>query len=164
VVPRTLDVLLGAGIVSLPVPPSRVVGTTTSLKLTFPVTTGRVDSKTLAGRIRHSGGVLFVQRDGTGWKTLQLSEFTINIGSQSYITAIVNGGKRLRVLELDLSNAAINKYTRKGRTFVTISKVAVGLNDTAMGAVNATFGAALPTGDVIPFGTADVPARVARAH
>jgi hypothetical protein len=164
VVPATLDVLLGAGIVPLPVAPSPVVGTKTSLRYTFPVTTGRVDSKTLAGRIRHSGGVLFVQRAGTGWNTLKLSKFTINIGTESYITAIVNGGKRLRVLELDLGNAAIKQYTRKGRTYVYISRVAVGLNDTAIGAVNATFGTALPTGDVIPFGTANVLARVARAH
>jgi hypothetical protein len=165
VVPSTLQVLLGASIIPLPVAPSPVMGTADSLKFAFPVTGGTVDSKTLAGKIRHSGGILFVKWNGMGWSTLKLTNYVINIGNESFITAKVNGGPRLRVLELDLSGATIKQFNRNGRTFVSVMDVKVGLNDTAIGAINTTFGTALPKGSVIPFGTADVLARVARmAH
>lgn len=163
--PATLQVLLGADIIPLPVAPSPVVGTKTSLKYTFPVTNGRVDSKTLVGKIRHKGGIRFVQWNGSGWNQLRLTRYTIVIGANaSYITAKVNGGARARVLELDLGAAKIKKYTRFGRAYVYISNVKVNLNATSIGAINATFGTALPTDAEIAFGKANVLARVARAH
>jgi hypothetical protein len=126
------------------------------------VTGGRVDATTLAGSIRHSGGLLLAQRDGMGWKAPGLTKFTINITEAPNLTAVVNGGDRLKIADLDLDSAQIKKYTRGGRAYVSIKNVGVTLNPVAMGAVNATFGTALP--DEVKLGTANVLARVARAH
>ena len=131
-------------------------------RYTFPVTGGRVDAKTLAGNVRHSGGLLLAQRDGMGWKALGLTKFTINITGSPNLTAVVNGGDRLAIADLDLGDAQIKKYSKKGRAYVSIKNVGVTLNSTAMGAINATFGTALP--DEVPLGTANVLARVAQAH
>lgn len=124
------------------------------------MTGGRVDATTLAGRITHSGGILIAQRDGMGWKAPSLGQFTIHITGAPYLSAIVDGGNRVAIAHLDLGSAEIEKSTRNGRAFVGIKDVGVTLNATAMGAVNATFGTALP--DNVKLGTANVLARVAR--
>jgi hypothetical protein len=157
--PVTTSALFGAGIIPLPMAPSTVAPTSDAARYTFPITTGRVDAKTLAGTIRHSGGILLAQRDGMGWKALSLARFNIRITDKPYLTAIVNGGDRLAIATLDLGKAEIKKYTRNGRAFVSIKNVGVTLNATAMGALNATFGTALP--DEVKLGTANVLARVA---
>ena len=158
--PGTTSALFGAGIIPLPIAPSSVTPTSDAARYTFPVTGGKVDAKTLAGSIRHSGGILLAQRDGMGWKALSLARFGIHITGAPYLTAVVNGGDRLAVADLDLGSAQIKKFTRGGRAFVSIKNVGVTLNATAMGALNATFGTALP--DNVKLGTADVLARVAR--
>jgi len=56
--PGTTTTLFSAGIIPLPVWPTPVVPTSDAAKYTFPVTGGAVDAKTLAGSIRHSGGLL----------------------------------------------------------------------------------------------------------
>jgi hypothetical protein len=76
------------------------------------VTGGKVDAKTLAGSIRHSGGLLLAQRDGMGWKALSLTRFTINISGAPNLTAIVNGGGRVAIADLELGSAQIKKFTR----------------------------------------------------
>lgn len=158
--PGTTSALFGAGIIPLPMAPSSITPTADAARYAFPVTGGRVDAKTLAGRITHSGGILLAQRDGMGWKALSLGKFTIHITGAPYLSAIVNGGSRIAIADLDLKSADIKKYTRNGRAFVSIKNVGVTLNATAMGAVNATFGTALP--DSVKLGTANVLARVAR--
>ena len=70
--PGTTSALFGAGIIPLPIAPSSITPTSDAARYTFPVTSGRVDAKTLAGTIRHSGGILLAQRDGMGWKALSL--------------------------------------------------------------------------------------------
>ncbi len=157
--PATTSALFGAGIIPLPVAPTPIVPTADAARYTFPVTGGAVDSKTLAGSILHSGGLLLAQRDGMGWKALSLTKFTIRINDNPGLTAIVNGGDRVRIADLDLSSAKIDRYTRHGRAFVSIGNVGVTLNATAMGAINSTFGTALP--DEVKLGTAKVLARVA---
>jgi hypothetical protein len=157
--PGTTSALFGAGIIPLPITPSSIAPTSNAARYAFPVTGGRVDAKTLAGTIRHSGGILLAQRDGMGWKALGLGKFTIHVTGKPYLSAIVNGGKRLAIADLDLGSAAIKKYVRGGRAYVSIKNVGVTLNTTAMGALNATFGTALP--DNVKLGTANVLARVA---
>ena len=157
--PGTTSALFGAGIIPLPMAPSSIAPTSDAARYTFPVTGGRVDANTLAGTIRHSGGILLAQRDGMGWKALSLARFEINITGAPNLTAVVNGGNRLAIADLDLGSAQIKKFTRGGRAFVSIKNVGVTLNATAMGAVNSTFGTALP--DSVKLGTADVLARVA---
>ena len=158
--PGTTSALFGAGIIPLPIAPSSVTPTSDAARYAFPVTGGKVDAKTLAGYIRHSGGILLAQRDGMGWKALSLARFGIHITAAPYLTAVVNGGDRLAIADLDLGSAQIKKFTKGGRAFVSIKNVGVTLNATAMGALNATFGTALP--DNVKLGTAAVLARVAR--
>ena len=155
--PGTTSALFGAGIIPLPIASSSVTPTSDAARYTFPVTAGKVDATTLAGYIRHSGGILLAQRDGMGWKALSLAKFGIHITGAPYLTAVVNGGDRLAIADLDLGSAQIKKFTKGGRAFVSIKNVGVTLNATAMGAVNATFGTALP--DSVKLGTADVLAR-----
>lgn len=157
--PGTTSALFGAGVIPLPIAPSSITPTSDAARYAFPVTGGRVDANTLAGRITHSGGILLAQRDGMGWKALSLGKFTIHITGAPYLSAIVNGGQRLAIADLALGDAQIKKYVRQGRAFVSVKNVGVTLNATAMGAVNSTFGTALP--DSVKLGTADVLVRVA---
>jgi hypothetical protein len=157
--PGTTSALFGAGIIPFPIAPSTITPTSDAARYTFPVTGGKVDAKTLAGVIRHSGGLLLAQRDGVGWKALSLSTFTIHVTGAPYLSAVVNGGQRAAIADLDLGDAQIRKYMRHGRAFVSIKNVGVTLNATAMGAVNTTFGTALP--ESVELGTANVLARVA---
>jgi hypothetical protein len=159
--PATTTVLFGAGIIPLPIAPTPVVPTADAATYSFPVTGGTVDSKTLAGSIRHSGGLLLAYRNAdNSWKALSLSKFTINIDAEPDLTAVVNGGDRASIAKLDLSGATVKKYMKNGRSFIRISDVGVTLNKTATDAVDATFGTSLP--DEVPLGSAMVLARVAR--
>jgi hypothetical protein len=157
--PGTTSALFGAGIIPFPIAPSAITPTSDAARYTFPVTGGKVDAKTLAGTIRHSGGLLLAQRDGMGWKALSLGKFTIHVTGAPYLSAVVNGGQRVAIADLDLGSANIKKFAKGGRAYVSIKNVGVTLNATAMGAVNATFGTALP--DNVKLGTANVLARVA---
>ncbi|MCX6373892.1 MAG: hypothetical protein NTX16_12615 [Actinobacteria bacterium] len=158
--PGTTAALWAAGIIPLPVAPSTVSPTTQAARYTFPITTGRVDAKTTAGFINHSGGLLLARFDAGGWTALNLTRFTINVTGAPNLTAIVNGAARVEIATLDLGSAEIKTYTKNHRTFRTVKNVGVTLNATAMGAINDTFGTSLPS--EVKLGTADVLARVAR--
>jgi hypothetical protein len=158
--PGTTGALWAAGIIPLPVAPSTVSPTSDAARYTFPITTGRVDAKTTAGFIKHSGGLLLARYGMGGWTALKLSKFTINITGAPNLTAIVNGGPRVEIATLDLGNAKIKTFAKNGRIYRTVKDVGVTLNATAMGAINDTFGTSLPSS--VKLGTADVLARVAR--
>jgi hypothetical protein len=155
----TTQALWDAGIIPLPVAPSTVSAAPAAARYTFPITTGRVDAKTTAGFIKHSGGLLLARFDAGAWTALNLTKFTINITGAPNLTAIVNGGARAEIATLDLGSAEIKTFTKHGRVYRTVKNVGVTLNATAMGAINSTFGTALP--DNVKLGTADVLARVA---
>jgi hypothetical protein len=157
--PGTTGALWAAGIIPLPVSPSTVSPTSDAARYTFPITTGRVDAKTTAGFIKHSGGLLLARYD-MGWAALKLTNFTINITGAPNLTAIVNDGARVEIADLDLSQAEIKTYTKNHRIYRTVKNVGVTLNTTAMGAINDTFGTSLPS--EVKLGTAEVLARVAR--
>jgi hypothetical protein len=157
--PGTTGALWAAGIIPLPVAPSTVSPTSDAARYTFPITTGRVDAKTTAGFIKHSGGLLLARYE-MGWQALNLTKFTINITGAPNLTAIVNGGPRVEIATLELGNAEIKTYTKNHRVYRTVKNVGVTLNATAMGAINDTFGTSLPS--EVKLGTADVLARVAR--
>jgi hypothetical protein len=157
--PGTTGALWAAGIIPLPVAPSTVSPTSDAARYTFPITTGRVDAKTTAGFIRHSGGLLLARYD-MGWQALKLTKFTINITGAPNLTAIVNDGPRVEIATLDLGSAEIKTYTKNHRIYRTVKNVGITLNATAMGAINDTFGTSLPS--EVKLGTANVLARVAR--
>ena len=156
----TTEALWDEGIIPLPVAPSTVAAAPAAAKYTFPITTGRVDAKTTAGFIRHSGGLLLARFDAGAWTALNLTRFTINITGAPNLTAIVNGGPRVEIAALDLGKAEIRTFAKNGRIYRSVKNVGVTLNPTAMGAINNTFGTTLP--DHVKLGTANVLARVAR--
>jgi hypothetical protein len=162
--PATTSLLFSVGIIPLPIAPTPIVPTADAAKYLFPVTGGMVDAKTLAGKIRHSGGLLLAQRtDADGWKALSLAKFTIRVDAAPDLTALVNGEARVSIADLDLASADIKRYKKAGRSYIRIANVGVTLNKTATDAIEATFFAgadALP--DTVKLGTATVLARVAR--
>jgi hypothetical protein len=161
--PLTTDLLFGAGIIPLPVFPTPVVPTANAARYSFPITGGSVDSKTLVGRIYHSGGILLAQRvtADSSWKALSLTRFTIRItADKAWLSAIVNGKSRVAIADLDLSKKKVATYVSKHRAYVRISNVGVSLNATAVGAINDTFGTGLTA--PVQLGKATVLARVAR--
>jgi hypothetical protein len=162
--PATTTLLFSVGIIPLPIAPTPVVPTADAARYSFPVTSGVVDSKTLAGYIRHSGGLLLAMRNmDDSWTSLSLAKFTIRIDASPNLTAVVNGGDRVSIANLDLSKAKITKYMKNHRAFVKIANVGVILNKTATTAIEATFlGGADALPDNVTLGTATVLARVAR--
>lgn len=99
--------------------------------LSFPITGGKVNAKTLAGSITHSGGITLT-KDAT---TVTLADFTIDTKA-SQLTATINGGARAAILDLDLANPQV---AIDGRT-VTVSGVPGTLTQGAADALNQAFG------------------------
>lgn len=126
-----------------------------ALKFAFPITGGSADSATLAGDIRHSGGIRFTNT--ANGKSLLLTDFTIDTVA-GQLTAAVNGDPAVRVpiLNLDLSKAEISVKKR----WVKVRGVGASLTATAAGALNATLGVSF-FAEGIKLGTADVMAKIA---
>jgi len=161
--PDTTTLLFGAGIIPLPIFPTPVVPTANAAKYSFPVTVGYVDAKTLAGTIRHSGGLLLARYNpDNSWTAVGLSNFTIRIDAKPDLTANVTGVGRVSIADLDLDNIVVKRYVRNGRAFVRIWNVPVTLNKTATDLIGTTFlGSADALPDNVLLGTANVLARVA---
>lgn len=162
--PATTTLLFSVGVIPLPIAPTPVVPTVDAARYSFPVTGGYADSKTLAGKIRHSGGLLLAARNADdSWTALSLARYTIRIDADPDLTAIVNGGSRVSIADLDLTGAEIKQYVKNGRTYIRVANVGVTLNKTATDAIEATFfGGADALPDMVKLGTATVLARVAR--
>ena len=153
----TTAALVSHGILPLPVGPATVTPVARgglALRYGFAITGGRVDAETLAGRIRHSGGIRFL--NVANGRTLTLTNFTIVISAHPGLTAVVNGDPRarVRILNLDLSNAGVAKHV----PWVRVSGVDATLTTTAATALNGALGVSLFHRG-IPLGTA-----VVRAH
>lgn len=159
--PATTGVLIHKGIVPLPVRPASVwpvsPGGHAALAYRFPITGGRVDADTLAGKISHSGGLRFVNL--SNFHTLKLTDFRIVTKGEPRLTAIVNDdpSARVRILDLDLSPAEIKRMGR----IVRINGVDATLTQVAADALNATLGVSF-FAEGIDLGDAYVTARVAR--
>jgi hypothetical protein len=121
-----VDALTSLGIAPAPLKPAKADGA----DLRFPITNGRVDAKTLAGKIRHTGG-LSLTKGGT---RVELRNFIIDT-KKAVLTARV-GDARLAILDLDLSDVAVAK---KGKR-LTVSGVSATLTKGAADALNGAFG------------------------
>jgi len=138
--PATTGVLINHGILPLPVGPATVAPSFgpggLSLRYGFPITGGRVDTATLAGYINHSGGLRFVNI--ANGHNLTLTNFRIVISDHPGLTAVVNRDPsvRVRILNLDLSHAAIDKHP----PMVTVANVKATLTQTAASALNSALG------------------------
>lgn len=136
----TAKVLQDAGVRVSPAAPASVGRS----GLTFPVTGGAADPSTLAGTVRHAGGIRF----RAGGRTVVLRNPTYRIGRRSSLSMTV-GGDRLRVLALDTSRAKVRRAgldTRASRIRATLTGAAARALNRAFGVH--LFSAGLPIGTV----------------
>jgi Htaa len=99
--------------------------------ISFPVSGGRLETRSGLGVVRHAGGL----RLRSGRAEVRLSDFTIRIGARPAMTARVNGGRRVAVLVPEVRRARIS---REGLT-VVVSHVPVRLSEAGAHALNAAF-------------------------
>jgi hypothetical protein len=140
--------LQSLGITVAPLKPARAG----DAGIAFPITAGKLDRKTYAGRIKHTGGLSLTR----GSTVVKLRNFWINVDKAPDLTARV-GAARVSILDLDLSGA---KITRSGRE-LTIAGVRATLTEAAANALNSAFGTdAFAEG--LEIGTATVSGRAAK--
>jgi hypothetical protein len=154
--PGIAGTLVGAGVLPLPVPPTRF-RTSFSGGLTvtygFPITSGNPTLSPPGGDILHSGGIDFVSLRG---KHLGIGKFDIALAAgKIYATQVNFTAARIPVLDLDLSGL---KVAHDGRVTV-LSGITLRLDPAAAGALNTTFGLSLPADGSLVFGTATVTLR-----
>jgi len=142
----TAEALTSLGISVAPVSPASAG----SKGVKFPITGGKVNSKTLAGHINHSGGLRFSK----GSTVVDLTKFTIKIDKKPDLVATV-GGSRVSILSLDLSEL---KNSSKGKK-IKLSGVKAALTADAAAALNAAFATTAFTKG-LALGTASVSATV----
>ena len=99
--------------------------------LAFPISGGKVNLSTLAGRITHKGGIALSK----GSTRVELRDFTINVDSAPDLTARV-GGNRVSILDLDVSGLT---KSVSGRT-IRLGGVKATLTQAAAAALNSAFG------------------------
>ncbi|MBY0397337.1 MAG: hypothetical protein K2X91_12855 [Thermoleophilia bacterium] len=124
--------------------------------VSFPITVGRLNAETLAGKIRHSGGLVFTKGD----TSVYLTRFVINIDEDPDLTGKVGvgqrGGDRASLFTLDLSDLKVSAAKGRGE----LSGVTLKLTQGAADALNAVFGEGQePFSEGLVIGTATV-----RAH
>ncbi len=139
----TIGVIVGAGITPAPISPATV---TPAGDFSFPITGGRADVNTFAGEIRHSGGISLTR----GMDVLELTDFTINVDGDPDLTAIVNGGPRVSILDLDLSGLTVDVDPLD----ITLGNATANISAAAAGALTDTFG--LPDTTGAPLGIATI--------
>jgi hypothetical protein len=139
------------GVSVAPVGPARASGT----RVSFPITGGRIDNATAAGRVSHSGGLAF-RAHGT---TVRLTDFLVRTDTgKPFLTARV-GNARIPLLNLDTSDAVV---LRRGPGMVGtwVVRVDATLTAGAAAALNAAIGSDLPGG--VRIGRVDLRAQPAQ--
>ena len=97
----------------------------------FPISYGRVEAATLAGRIFHRGGLRFT----AGGKSVGVRSFTIDTRT-GFLTARVVGTKtRIPLLKIDASGVDVSLLPG----FAVLRGISVSLTPQAASALNATF-------------------------
>jgi hypothetical protein len=107
-------------------------------RFAFPVTGGTVTLSPLGGKVRHAGGILFL--NATNGKTIEVSRFIIDL-SHADLTGIVNGNAKARValFRLNLSHASL----AAGQHVITARGIGLTLTRVAATALNAALGTRL---------------------
>ena len=154
--PGIATTLLRNGILPLATSPGRQSfgydgGLNTSFA--FPVTGGAVDLATLAGTIKHRGGIKFISlRTG---RTLTVSDFVIDTAAGTLTARVNRTSTRITVFTLDLSAATVNAA---GST-VKVGNIDVRLTAGAAAALNQALGTHVFAGG-LDLGTARTTLRV----
>lgn len=124
--------------------------------ISFPITLGVVDSTTLAGQVRHAGGLVFTK----GKTKVFLTRYFIDIDDTPSLSGLVGAGApgtaRADLFDLDLTNLKVDA----GKRHITLSGVTLKLTQGAADALNGAFGeGATPFAGGLVIGTATVKAR-----
>lgn len=123
---KAAEALESLGIAVAPLSPAKAG----DAGIAFPVTTGRLNAKTYAGSIKHTGGL----RLSRGETVVDLRNFTIRVDAAPDLTAQV-GSSRASIADLDLAGAEIAATKRS----LSIGNVAVALSEMGAGSLNAAF-------------------------
>jgi hypothetical protein len=146
--PVAAGALTSLGISVAPIDPAAV---TPAGDIAFPITGGRADTSTFAGAIRHSGGISLTK----GATVVNLTDFTINVDGDPDLTAILNGGDRVSILDLDLSALTVDVTGRN----ITLGNASAALTAGAASALSGAFGETIPAGLVLGSATVNASAR-----
>jgi hypothetical protein len=141
--PATAQALTSLGIAAGPAAPATA---NPDGSLAFPITDGKVDVKTLAGSVTHSGGLTLTK----GSTSVTVSDFTIETAPAPKLTALL-GATRFDLVTLDLSAV---KTTVSART-VTVGPVTARLTKAAADGLNQAFATTAFT-EGLTIGTATV--------
>ncbi len=119
--PGTAAALTSLGVTAAPAAPAtaRADGS-----LVFPITGGKVDIKTLAGAIRHSGGITLSK----GSTQVTVERFVIETAPSPKLTAAV-GNARIDLATLELSAAQTSVNGRRVRVSGVVAKLTQGAAD-----------------------------------
>ncbi len=98
--------------------------------IAFPITNGKLNAKTYAGSIKHTGGL----RLSRGETVVDLRNFTVRIDDAPDLTALA-GDMRASIADLDLADAEI-KATKKT---LSVGNVTVALSELGANSLNAAF-------------------------
>lgn len=128
----TLSPQAAAALPALGVAPSLIApaSATDAGAFAFPIRNG-LPEILATGQIRHRGGVVLT----AGPTRLELTDFTVGLLPRPTLTATVNGGDRITLLDLDFRGAGIVK-----RPGIALGPVQGRLTQQAADALNATFG------------------------
>ena len=108
--------------------------------IAFPVTNGKLDATSYAGKVKHTGGLRFSRGD----TVVDLRNFTIRIDDAPDLTALV-GDSRASIADLDLSDADITATKKR----LTVAGVVVELSSTGATALNQAFGTTAFTDELV---------------
>lgn len=148
----TLDSGTAAALTGLGVSVAPAAGATAREdgSIAFPISDGRLSSRTFAGSIEHTGGLTL----SAGSTAVTLKDFRIDVDGSPSLSADV-GGQRVEILQLDLADLATKLTGRQ----VVLSGVGASLTQAAADALNKAFGVtALKEG--LPLGVASVHGRI----
>jgi hypothetical protein len=150
--------MVSGGYDTLALTPAQLLLTPGSFTYKAPVTGGSWNPTTGAGIFRLSGGMtIFAYNGGGGWNTLALTRWQIKLGASPSVSAIVNGGTRQVLFDLNQAAANINNTTSGGYKRVRITGLPAIWTTAGAAAFNGVFGTTLPP--TAPEGTFTISAR-----
>jgi hypothetical protein len=136
-----------AALTSLGIAPSAAEKSTlTGATYNFPISMGKLNSKTLAGTVDHTGGIVLTK----GATVVTLSDFTIDT-TKKQLWGKVNGSAPVALLDLDLTKLTLVFRSQK----VWVNNVPAAFTAGAASALNAAFGTSAITAG-LPLGVATI--------
>jgi hypothetical protein len=146
--PGTLGALTSAGFTLAPIEPTKVSQAANgAVTFAFPIEGGRIDPATMAGFVKHSGGLSL----NKGETTVRVDRFVIDAAEAVLTARVIRTNERIPLLKLDLTNAqtfALEESAVARGVRVTLTQEAADLTNAALATELFTEGLAVGTVDV----------------